>query len=256
MMKSKLYFILAVSLILFSAFHSTQAHAQMTADEIVKKVDQLLKGDSSIGVSSMKIVNPKWTRTMEMKYWSKGKDDFFIHITAPAREAGTTFLKQKNNLYQYLPTAEMRIKISPSMMNQSWMGSDFTNDDLVRDSDIVNDYFHKLLGSEKVDEHDTYKIELTPKPQVPVVWDKIILWARKTDFVPIKQDFFNEKGEKVRTMTFSDIKNIGDRNYPMTWTIIPVNKPGHQTTMTIKSLKINTPIPGHVFTLQNLEKPR
>jgi outer membrane lipoprotein-sorting protein len=141
-------------------------------------------------------------------------------------------------------------------MNQAWMGSDFTNDDLVRDSDIVNDYTHKLLGSEKIDGQDTYKLELTPKPQVPVVWDKITLWARKSDFVPLKQDFYNERGEKVRTMTFSNIQNIGDRNYPMTWTITPINKPGHKTTMTIKSLKLNVPIPGHVFTLQNLEKPR
>jgi outer membrane lipoprotein-sorting protein len=254
-MKNRL--IILTLLVLFTLFAGKYANAaEMTATEIVKKSDQLMRGKTTQGSASMEIVNPSWRRTISMDYWSSGSTKFFIHITAPVREKGTTFLKIDKNLYQYLPSAEMRIKISPSMMHQSWMGSDFTNDDLVKESSTVDDYTHKMIGQEDMAGFPAYKIQLDPKPNAPVVWGKLMVWYRKADLVPLREDFYDEKGNKIKTMNFSDIQNVGDRNYPMLLEMIPLNKQGHKTVYKVKKIKFNEQIPESVFSLKNLEKPR
>lgn len=230
--------------------------AELSADDIVKKCDDLLRGKTSSGESAMEIVNPNWQRTITMKYWSKGTKEFFIHITGPAREKDTTFLKKGNLLYQWIPSAEMEIKITPSMMLQSWMGSDFTNDDLVKESSLVNDYTHQALDKESMGGFPCYKIQCNPKPHAPVVWGKLLLWVRIDNFVPVREEFYNEKGELIKVMTFSDVKQTNDRPYPMKWTMIPKNKEGHKTTYTIKAVEFNKEISPVIFTKQNMRKPR
>ena len=143
-------FIVFVLFFCFIVFSSLSAE-ELTALEIVQKMDNLLRGDTSHGTSEMTITKPEWTRTISMENWSLGTEKFFIHITAPPREEGTTFLKDDNLLYQWVPAAEMRIKVTPSMMLQSWMGSDFTNDDLVKESNMTKDYTHTIEGVETVD---------------------------------------------------------------------------------------------------------
>ena len=228
----------------------------LTAKEIAKKMDDLLRGSSNFGRSRMTIITPKWRRTIEMDSWAKGTDYSFIHILSPARERDTTFLKKQKLLYQYIPSAEMRIKISPSMMMQSWMGSDFTNDDLVKESEIVNDYTHRLLGSESKQGKDCYKLELIPKPDAAIVWDKIIAWVDKETYLPVVEDFYDERGGKVRTMEFSDVRRANDRLYPFKFTLTPLNKEGHQTILETVRIKFNVRIKKRVFSLKNLEKPR
>ncbi len=152
---------------------------ELTAKEIVDKADKKNRGDTQQGTMEMKIVRPDWERTVEMKSWSKGDDYFIIYITAPAKDKGQVFLKRKKEIWNWVPTIDRMIKIPPSMMMQSWMGSDFTNDDLVKQSSIVKDYTHTLLEEEVVREQLCYKIELIPHPDAPVVWGKIISWITK-----------------------------------------------------------------------------
>ena len=120
-------------------------------------------------------------------------------------------MKIEREMWQYVPRINRVIKIPPSMMLQSWMGSDFTNDDLVKESSVVEDYEHTLLGYETMDEGEAYKLELIPKPEAPVAWDRMLYWVRVEDYVPLRAEFFNERGERVRTMIYSDIREMGGR---------------------------------------------
>lgn len=147
---------------------------EIIAKDIVKKADSLLRGETNHGMSEMTIITPNWERTLRLKSWQNGIEKTFIRILLPQKDAGIGFLKIKNEMWSYLPTVERIIKIPPSMMMQPWMGSDFTNDDLVKGSSIVDDYEHREIGIEKVEGQDVYKIESDPKPDAPVVWGKII----------------------------------------------------------------------------------
>ena len=153
-------------------------HAQeLTAKEIIRKADEKTRGLSSEGIMTMTVVRPDWTRTITMKTWSKNREYSLVLITSPAKDKGSVFLKIKTEMWNWVPSIDKTIKIPPSMMLQSWMGSDFTNDDLVRQSSIVVDYTHKLLGREKIRDMECFKIELTPLPDAAVVWGKVIMWV-------------------------------------------------------------------------------
>jgi outer membrane lipoprotein-sorting protein len=230
--------------------------AETDASALIRKCDAVLRGKTAHALADMVIVNPNWRRTVSMESWSEGTERFFIHVTSPQREKGTTFLKLGNLLYQWIPSAEMRIKITPSMMLQSWMGSDFTNDDLVKESSMVDDYTHSLLGTEILEGVQCFKLRLDPKPQAPIVWGRLVIWIRTRDYLPAREEFYNERGEMVKVMTFSDFRRANDRTYPMRWVMVPLNKQGHRTEYVLKSIIFNEKIDPAVFTLRNMEKPR
>lgn len=242
-----------VFLILFLALSHAASFA-LAAREIVARSDQLIRGNSSIGSMSMTVKTPNWERTLRFKGWSKGKDKMLIRITYPKKEAGSASLKIGNNMWNYLPKINRTIKIPPSMMLQSWMGSDFTNDDIVKESSLVSDYNHTLLGTTKIGEDDCYKIQSIPKPDAAVVWGKIVYFCRVKDFVPVREEYYSDKGDLIKLMTLSKIKYMHDRNYPTYWKMQTLNRPGRYTEMTISDIKFNVPIPDRTFSLQNLGK--
>ncbi|NIR48197.1 outer membrane lipoprotein-sorting protein [candidate division KSB1 bacterium] len=230
--------------------------AQESARSIVKKSDDLMRGETQVGTYTMTVIRPEWQRKMKFKFWSKGTEKAFIRMLEPAKERGVTFLKLGNEMWNYIPKINRVIKIPPSMMLQSWMGSDFTNDDLVKESSIVEDYNHKLLGREKLAGFDAYKIELRPKPKAAVVWDKIIEWIRVEDSVPLKAEYYNERGERIRTLLFSDIEKMGGRTIPTKYELIEEKKTGHKTVMILEDVIFDEPIRPFVFTKQNLRRTR
>lgn len=243
---------IAVLILIFSS----SLIAQETAKEIIEKSDQLLRGETQQGIYTMTIIRPEWQRSLKFKFWSEGTEKAFILILEPAKERGVTFLKLKNEMWNYIPKINRVIKIPPSMMMQSWMGSDFTNDDLVKESSVVEDYTHTLLGKEEERGFESYKIELKPKPQTAVVWDKIIEWIRVDDYVPLRAEYYNERGELVRTMIFSDIKEMDGRLIPAKFELIEEKKPGHKTVMILEEVEFNKPIDRSVFTKQYLTRAR
>lgn len=225
-----------------------------TASDIIEKAEQLMRGKTMQGVYEMQVVHPDWQRSVRFEFFSEGKNKAFIHILEPARERGIKFLKIDNEMWQYIPRVNRVIKIPPSMMMQSWMGSDFTNDDLVKESSIATDYTHKLLGDEQIDGFDAYKIELTPRPKAAVVWGGVIEWVRKSDYVPLRADFYNERGERVRTLTYSEIKKMDDRVIPTRMELTLEKEPGNRTILLLEQVEFNKPIPNRVFTQQNLRR--
>jgi hypothetical protein len=227
---------------------------ELTATEIIKKADYKSRGETMQGEMTMKIIRPSWERSISMKSWSKGNDYFMIYITAPAKEKGQVFLKVDKEMWNYVPTISRMIKIPPSMMMQSWMGSDFTNDDLVKQSSTVVDYEHILLGEETVREMNCYKIELIPLEDAPVVWGKIIAWVTKDGFDMWKAEYYDEDGYLQNTQSSYDIKNFGDRDIPSRMEIVPAYKEGEKTVLIFENSVFNKPIDDNFFSKQNMKK--
>ncbi len=229
---------------------------ELTAKEIIDKADKKNRGDTQQGTMEMKIVRPDWERTVEMKSWSKGDDYFIIYITAPAKDKGPVFLKRKKEMWNWVPTIDRMIKIPPSMMMQSWMGSDFTNDDLVKQSSIVKDYTHTLLEEEVVRDQLCYKIELIPLPDAPVVWGKIISWITKDGLNLWKSEYFDEDEFLINIENAYELKDFGDRTLPSRMEIVPVDEPGKKTVLLMKDIQFNKPIDDTFFTQQNMKRVR
>jgi len=226
----------------------------LSADEIIRKADEKSRGLSSQGSMTMTVVRPDWTRTITMKVWSKSKEYSLVLITSPARDKGQVFLKIKTEMWNWVPSIDKTIKIPPSMMLQSWMGSDFTNDDLVKQSSIVVDYTHKLLGKEKVRDMDCYKIEMIPLPDAAVVWGKVIIWITATGYDQWKAEYYDEDNILVNVSNSYDIRQMGDRKIPTRIEIVPQNKKGQRTIMQIEDMKFNTRIEESYFSQQNMKK--
>ncbi len=234
------------------------ASTAQTADikEIVKKADEKLRGTSSIGEVTMTIQRPSWERTLSMKNWTLGTEYSLILITAPAKEKGQVFLKRESEMWNWLPSIDRMIKIPPSMMMQSWMGSDFTNDDLVKESSIVKDYTHKLVGEETIENYPCYKVELIPLEDAPVVWGKIYMWISQDEFLWLKAEFFDEDGFLVNTEILTDVKKMDDRIIPTRMEMIPADKEGHKTIMTFDKIDFEVPIKDSFFSIQNMKRIR
>lgn len=227
-----------------------------TPKEIVTRSNDLMRGTSSYAEVAMTIVKPEWSRTVVMKSWSVEPDYALVYITEPARDKGSVTLKRKNEVWNWIPSVQRVIKLPPSMMLQSWMGSDFTNDDLVRQSSIVDDYTHTLLGDETIDGRVCWKIELVPHPDAGVVWGKVIMWIAKDGYLQLRTDFYDEDGQRMRTFTGSDIRRFGDRQLPAHFEMIPVNEPGKKTTMDYRELRFDKHYDPSFFSEQNMKRVR
>jgi outer membrane lipoprotein-sorting protein len=247
-MKKKLFYIIVIVL-LFCPFSFAQ-----DALEIIRKADDLLRGKSSYAQITMTIVKPDWQRKMTMKAWSLEPDYSIIYVLEPARDKGTVTLKRGNEVWNWLPSVQKVIKIPPSMMLQSWMGSDFTNDDLVRASSIVEDYTHTLLGREIYEGYDCYKIQLIPKPEAGVVWAKVVIWISIKGFLELKTDYYDEDGILVKSFLGSRVKSFSDRKLPAHWEMIPHDNSGNKTILDYDELIFNISINTDYFSLQNMKR--
>ena len=224
------------------------------AKEILQKAIDLMYGKKTYSVITMTITKPTWSRTVSMKVWSIEPDYSLVYITEPARDKGSVTLKRKNEVWNWLPSVQKTIKIPPSMMLASWMGSDFTNDDLVRQSSVLSDYSHTLAGKEQHDGYECYKIELVPKPEAGVVWGKIITWISTKEYMQLKEEFYDEDGVLIRTMLGSKPKLFDGHLLPSYSEMIPHNKPGNKTSFETKELDFNAALSPEFFSIQNMSR--
>lgn len=249
-MKSKILFLI---IMLGNLAPSAQ---DINIREIVKHADEKFRGTSSQSELTMIIQRPTWSREVSMKNWTLGNDYSMIYITAPAKEKGQVFLKRNNEMWNWVPSIERMIKIPPSMMMQSWMGSDFTNDDLVRESSLVKDYSQKLIGEETIDGYDCYQAELIPHDDAPVVWGKILMWISKKDYYWLKAEYYDEDNNLVNTEILSDIKQMDDRKLPTRMEMIPADEAGNKTILIFKNMKFNINLKESFFSQQNMKRIR
>ena len=225
-----------------------------TATEIIEKADLKYRGESSFSEIIISIIRPKWEKSMSLKTWTKGSDYSVSIVLSPAKEKGTVFLKRKNEVWNYLPTLERTIKLPPSMMMQSWMGTDLTNDDLVKQSSQVTDYTHKILSTETIEGYKCWKIELLPKEDASVVWGKMIIWIDKIDYMQLRSEFYDEDDEMINILSGTDIKTFGNKKLPSKMQFIPIDEKGNKTIIEYKTWEFDIDIPSNYFNTQYISR--
>lgn len=258
MKKTTFYQVRWTSLFLLFLMSTNPIIAQnLTAKEIVQKSHDLFLGNSSFSEMTMTIIRPSWTRAITMQNWSLGQDYYITYITSPAEDKGQVFLKSDKDMWNFLPSVNRMIKIPPSMMMQSWMGSDFTNNDLMKQNSMVTDYTHSIKGNDTIEGYVCYVIELTPLPEAPVVWGGIKMWIAKDKFFSLKVEYYDDSQKIVKTETAGNVKKMGDREITTHMEMVPVNKKGHKTVMDIKTQEFDVSfINQDFFSIQNIKSVR
>ncbi|MFW7379641.1 MAG: outer membrane lipoprotein-sorting protein [Oligoflexus sp.] len=218
--------------------------------EVLRALDYLYRADSSQAEMTMTIETPEWTRSLSMQVWSKGLDHTLIRILSPKKDRGISTLKQGDQMWNFFPKIDRVMRIPPSMMMGSWMGSDLTNDDLVRDSSYEEDYTYTI---KKVD--DKLVLVLTPREATVSVWGRIEMRMKvEKPWLPLEQSFFNERDEAVRRITFSDVKDFEGRKIPSKMEVHSLTKKGHKTSIEYQSLKFDIKLEEDIFSLRNLQQ--
>lgn len=241
--------IFSVTLVIVPTVQASDAEVE----EIIKHIDQLYRSKTSQAEMEMQIVTPNWERTLAMTVWTKGTDKTFIRLTAPKKEKDVTTLRIGKEMWNYLPKVNKTFKVSPSMMMGSWMGSDFTNDDLVRESSLIDDYSYQLITPENASPGLIY-IELIPNEDSPIVWGKVISAVRVNDYLPVWQHFYDEKEKLMRVLNFKEIKSFGAKTIPTVMEMIPQNKEGYKTVVRFLKAEYDSEIDDKIFTRRNLQK--
>lgn len=229
----------------------------LSATDIIRKSDEKFNGEKS-GISTMvmTIIRPSWERKVEFKSWSMGRENSLTLITAPAKDQGQTFLKRGQEMWSWNPVINRLIKLPPSMMSQGWMGSDYTNDDILKESSVVKDYTHEIVGEEMIGDRICYKIRMVAKPEASIVWGHQMRWIDKKDLLVLKAELYDEDGTLVRTESGSDIKIMDGRTIPARLEVIPAEEKGNKTVVEIKDIRFNVAIEDSFFSQQNMKRIR
>lgn len=262
---AKATLILYVSMLVAENTYAQKTDDAVTAKELLKQTDDLYRGQSSQSTIEMNIKNRRWERSLVMKVWSKGTDRSLLKILKPKKEKGVTTLMVKKNVWNYLPKVDRVMKVPSSMMSGSWMGSHFSNDDLVKNSRFEKDYTFVITQRPQdtqrpentegpKDGTGSYIIECTPKPNAPVVWGKVVVEIDGKTRIPLSQRFFDEKGELIRTLTYSNIQTIDGRHIPLHMRLEPNKKKGEYTEIIQRELKFDIDIPDSAFSMQSLRR--
>ncbi|WP_158611095.1 outer membrane lipoprotein-sorting protein [Prevotella sp. OH937_COT-195] len=244
---------LILSLLVFC--FTLSAHSQsLSAYQIIEKTHKNRDLQSFKSQGKMTILRPTWKRVVGIKTWVKTRDMTLVLITAPVKEKGLAFLKRGNNLWNWQPSIGRTIKISASASNQSWMGSDFTTDDILKYVSFIDDFTHKLLGKETFDGEICYKVQLTPKPNSRMVWGKIISWISTKDFVERRIEYYDDTGKLMRSCVMRNVKTFNGHKVPMLIEITPANKKGHKSILEITEYTLVASMQESFFSIQNIKR--
>jgi outer membrane lipoprotein-sorting protein len=240
-------------LLLLALLYLPAAHA-MEINELMNHIDRLWRGDTSHATMTMTVKTRRYERTMTMDAWSRGKDDSLVLIREPVKDRGIATLKVKENIWNYLPKINRVTKVPASMMSGSWMGSHFTNDDLVKESTYIDDYDSVISFEGERDGAAIYEVTSIPKPNAAVVWGRVVMTIRQDNFAPITAIYFDEEGVRIRLMRFDHIEQIDSRAIPMRMTLIPEEKPGESTVVEYRNIAFGIPLDESFFSLQSLKQ--
>jgi hypothetical protein len=240
--------------LLFSAQNLDAGEKKTRSEELLARIDKLWRGDSSHGKFSMHVKTEHYERKIGMETWTKGKEKSLVRIYAPKKEKGTATLKSGKTIYTYLPKTDRTIRLTSGMMGGSWMGSHFTNDDLVKESSLEVDYTSGITFEGKRGGVDIIEITLTAKPDAAVVWGKIVIEIFADNYLPIIEFFYDEDEVLIRTMVFEDIKVLGGRKFPAVMKIIPEDKPGEFTELVYHEMEFNIKLKDSLFSVSHLRR--
>jgi len=224
------------------------------ARAILDRVDDLFRGRSSHGRASMTVTTAHWTRTLDLEFWTEGKDRSLIRILAPKKEKGTATLKVGNDLWNFLPKVKRTIKLPSSMLSASWMGSHFTNDDLVKESRMAEDYTFEVTAEGPRDGRDVVEVTCLPKPDAAIEWGKVVVVVRAEDLLPLVVTYHDEDMALARTLTYDEIRELGGRELPTRMTIVPDDAPAESTRVEWTEIEFDVALPADAFSLRALER--
>jgi outer membrane lipoprotein-sorting protein len=225
-----------------------------TAREIVDKGFNYLRDKTSHAMVTMVIHRAEWERRVSMKVWTQGQDESLFKIVSPSKDKGNGTLKKGRDMWIYNPKINRVIKLPPSMMSQSWMGSDFSNNDLAKTDSLVKDYTHQLIRTETHDGKKVYVIKSLPKPNAPVVWGMLELKIRE-DLIFLSEEFFDETLTSVKKMTGEDIRMLGGKLFPKVWKIQKSDLKDDYTQLIYNTLEFNINLEDNMFTVSSLKNP-
>ncbi len=242
--------VFGLAMVSWPGFLSALPAATDEATDVMRRMQVLLRADTNEARYTMRVITPEWQREIRLQSW----DDrpcrrFFIRILAPRKDRDTTFLKVGPNLWMYIPRLERDIRIPPSMMLSAWMGSDFTNDDLVKSASIVDDYTHRILSRDD----EAFVIESLPRPEAPVVWGKLVHRIRR-DGIPLWAEYYDEHGQLLRRLRFEAVREVGGRRIPTRWIMQPLTRPGHETVLILEDASFNIPLDARIFERAHLRR--
>ena len=239
------------------ATFSSQSPATDVADarELVKAAMEHWRGINSYSEMTMTIHRTDWERSMSMRAWSEGDKLSLVRVTEPKKDAGNGTLLKDNDMWSYSPKINRIIKIPSSMMSQGWMGSDFSNKDISKSTDILDQYDHSLTATNEENGHTVYTIEAIPHEDAAIVWGKEILIVRD-DFVMLEEQFWDQDGELVKVMKAHDVVEMGGRQVARVMRMGKLETPEEWTEMTVSEIEFDIELPPGVFTLSNLRNPR
>lgn len=233
---------------------ASPSDSDLTARQVLDRVDDLFRGRSSHGTMEMKIQTEHYTRTLGLEFWSEGQENSLVRILSPVKEQGTSTLRVGSEMWNYLPKVDRVIKIPSSMMTSAWMGSHFTNDDLVKDSRMAEDYTFELTFRGPRDGQQVIQITCTPKPDAPVEWGKAVVTVRASDYLPLRIEYYDEELKLARTMAFSDVRDLGGRELPARMVVQPAHEPNESTTVLYDRIAFDLDLPDDLFSLRSLRE--
>ncbi len=242
---------------LLAAFPAQIEAASPSAERarlILAEIDDLWRADSSVATVTMRVVTAHYSRAVTMESWTLGKDRSLVKISAPIKEKGTATLKDGGAIYTYLPKTDRTIRLTSSMMLGSWMGSHFTNDDVVKESRLADDYDPEISFEGISEGRRIVEFSLTPRPEAPVVWGRIVTTALADGYLPLRSRYYDEDGQLARTITFSDIKTMGGRRLPAVMRVVPADKPGEYTELVYEKIAFSQPISEAFFSLVEIRR--
>ena len=247
----KTYFLLLILL----AAPALAGDDERDATRIVRDAIDHWRGLSSYTVMSMVIHRPDWERSMTMQAWTKGDDRSLVRVIEPKKDRGNGTLTDDDNMWTFSPKVNRVIKIPSSMMGQSWMGSDFSNKDVARADDIVDQYDHSIESEEVIEGIRVYAIRSVPHEDAAVVWGSELLTIRE-DHVVLEHAFFDQDGELVKTLVSLEIGEMGGRTIATRQRMGKTDEPDEWTEIAVLEVEYELDLKDSLFTLSNLRNPR
>ncbi len=231
------------------------AGEERDATQIVRDAVNHWRGLSSYTEMTMVIHRPDWERSMTMRAWTKGQDQSLVRVIEPKKDRGNGTLTDKNSMWTFSPKVNRVIKVPSSMMGQSWMGSDFSNKDIARADDIIDQYNHTILQSEEVDDIIVYHIESVPLEDAAVVWGREVLKIRD-DHVVLEHAFYDQDGGLVKKLVSMEVEEMGGRTIAKRQRMVKTDKPDEWTEISVRDVEYEIDLKDSLFTLSNLRNPR
>lgn len=226
----------------------------LTPGEVLDRIDDLFRGESSEGKMTMEIVTDRYSRTLTLQMWTRGQDQTLVRILDPKKERGVATLRNGNDMWNYLPKVKRTVKLNSSMMSKSWLGSDFTYDDFIKETRMRDDYTYDITFFGEIDGAEQIELTCVPTEDAAVVWGQVIVRVLKKDYMPLSIEYYDEDLDLARIMGFADIRDFGLRKLPAVMTVTRPSKPGQSTTVTYSDLEFDLDVPDETFSIRRLQE--